>query len=202
MKSKYVIMEASAMSDKVKATTLAQEVIRRLRNTHRLASKEERREVLSDFAVKMKRSGYREEVRRRALEDGLKGYNRMIEEEENGKRRLYRRQETGQRQRYMRKVDGRSSWFKEDRGKEQDVLVPHLPAAGGPTVQIQPGAGRGGTRTAAEKEVEVDKGTEAVLFIAHTPHGELKKRIQEREDRLTKGFGSKRVKVVERGGRH
>ena len=64
------------------------------------------------------------------------------------------------------------------------------------------GTDRCGTRTAAEKEVEVDRGTEAVLFIAHTPHGELKKRIQEREDRLTKAFGSKRVKVVERGGRH
>ena len=58
MKSKYVIMEKSAMSDKVKATTLAQVVIRRMRNTHRLASKEERRGLLSDFAVRMKRSGY------------------------------------------------------------------------------------------------------------------------------------------------
>ena len=48
MKSKYVIMEASAMSDKVKATTLAQEVIRRMRNTHRMAGKEERNGVLSE----------------------------------------------------------------------------------------------------------------------------------------------------------
>ena len=51
----------------------------------------------------------------------------------------------------------------------------------------------------SEKELEIDRGTEAVLFIAHTPHGELKKRIQDREDKLTKAFRSKRVKVVERG---
>ena len=179
---------------------MAQGVIRRMRNTHRLASKEERRGVLSDFAVKMKRSGYREEVRRRALTDGLKGYNRMIEEEENGKRRMYRRQETGQRQRFMKKVDGRSSWFKTNDKKEQEVVVPPLsegsmnvvPTSGQPPTATD----RGGTRTAEEKELEIDRGTEAVLFIAHTPHGELKKRIQEREDRLTKAFRSKRVKVV------
>ena len=82
----------------------------------------------------MKRSGYREEVRRRALIDGLKGYNRMIEEKDNGKRRLYRRQETGQRQRFMKKVDGRSSWFKTDK-KEQEILVPPLSGMEGPTVQ-------------------------------------------------------------------
>ena len=102
----------------------------------------------------MKRSGYREEVRRRALIDGLKGYNRMIEEEESGKRRLYRRQETGQRQRFMKKVDGRSSWFKVDNKKEQEVLVPPLSGVEGPTVQphqigVGLGTDRCGTRMAA-----------------------------------------------------
>ena len=52
MKSQYVLMKDSAMGEKMKVTTLTQEVIRRLRNTSREAEDKEREEVLTKFAVK------------------------------------------------------------------------------------------------------------------------------------------------------
>ena len=60
MKSQYVLMKESAMGKKTKVTTLTQEVIRRLRNTSREAEDSEREEVMTKFAVKMWKSGYRE----------------------------------------------------------------------------------------------------------------------------------------------
>ena len=39
-----------------------------------------------------------------------------------------------------------------------------------------------------------------MIFIPHTPKGELRKLLQEEDDKLTKMLGMKRVRFVERGG--
>ena len=48
---------------------------------------------------------------------------------------------------------------------------------------------------------EWEKDPEAVVFIAHTPGGELRKRLQAEEDQLAKTLGMRKVKFVERGGK-
>ena len=63
MNSPYVIMAASAMPQKVKVVTMVQEVLRRLRNMSALVKKQEVKEELGKFCMKIKRSWYKEDVR-------------------------------------------------------------------------------------------------------------------------------------------
>ena len=41
---------------------------------------------------------------------------------------------------------------------------------------------------------------EAIMFVPHTPREELRKRLQAKEDELSKMFGQARVKIIERAG--
>ena len=119
MNTPYCILERSAMSEKVKVTTMVQEVIRRLRNMSPYVLKEEVNEELGRFAEKMKRSGYGEKTRKMVIVAGKKGYDRMKREDEAGIRKLYRKHEDGEKMRWAKKLGGKSSWFKGREGKEQ-----------------------------------------------------------------------------------
>ena len=57
--------------------------------------------------------------------------------------------------------------------------------------------GRGKTQ---KREEVMDFQAETVMFVPHTPGGELAKRLQEAEDRFVKNRSGGRVKFVERGG--
>ena len=58
--------------------------------------------------------------------------------------------------------------------------------------------GNTGTHTGAVRAWE--KEPEAVVFVAHTPGGELRKILQKNDDELAETLGTRRVKFVERGG--
>ena len=58
MSSKYVMVQISAMPMKIKRNALVQEVIRRLRNTSRSLSWSIKAEILSEFSLSMKMSGW------------------------------------------------------------------------------------------------------------------------------------------------
>lgn len=70
MSSKFVIMEESALPNRMKITTLSQEVIRRMRNTCRDIPDKRRCDILSIYMRKLERSGYSESVRRKDGEGG------------------------------------------------------------------------------------------------------------------------------------
>ena len=119
MNTKYCIMERSAMSQKVKITTMVQEVIRRCRNHHEAVPEEEVKEVLSKYCLKMKRSGYHEGTRRMVILAGLKGFERMKREDATGVRKMYRKQEEGKERRWAARLKDKADWFKK-RGKSHE----------------------------------------------------------------------------------
>ena len=53
------------------------------------------KEELGRFCAKMRRSGYKEDVRRYVLLAGLRGYAKMKRNDEEGRRKMYRKQEEG-----------------------------------------------------------------------------------------------------------
>ena len=55
-------------------------------------------------------------------------------------------------------------------------------------------------RKEEERLKEPEKEIETVIFIAFTPEGTLKKRLQSEDDAFAKTMGLKRVRFVERGG--
>ena len=180
MASSLVMMNKSALPHRMKVTTLTQEIIRRQKNTARSVGSKRRREILSKMMVKMKRSGYDQRMRRRVLVAGMRGYEKMVETEEKGGRKVNRPRWDGEKERRYRKLGAKASWYKR-KSKMPETKY----------------KGRGGgKRRGPEEESDI----ETVLFVPHTPGGELAALIQEEDDRFRKGTRLKRMKVVERGG--
>ena len=127
MNTPYVIMASTAIPQKVKVTTMVQEVIRRMRNMCKWVEKWEVEEELSKFCGKMKLSGYGEGFRREVLLSGIKGYERMVVNQREGRRKLYWKQDEGKELRWARKISGKENWFKgkgeaDEEGEEKPVI--------------------------------------------------------------------------------
>ena len=112
-------MEKSAFPKKTKMTVMAQEVIRRMRNSSPNLSVTERIEILDNMMKKMKTSGYSEGQRREALYAGMMGYCRMRLRERLTGRKVNRPREEGEEERRTRKVLGDATWFQQ---KEKEPL--------------------------------------------------------------------------------
>ena len=89
--NRVTILHRSAMPESVKVATFSSEILRRLKTTSMLLSKEETEEVLTTFMEDMKVMGYKEDWRKKVLKSALVGYMRILgkvekgESERNGK---------------------------------------------------------------------------------------------------------------------
>ena len=154
-----------------------------MRNTSSSVGKSRRAEILSNFMKKMKRSGYCRKTRRNVLLAGLKGYFRMVKEEEAGGRKVNRPRWEGASSRRLKKLGAKANWFKR-KGKSNIKVA-----------WKSRGKGRSGKKV-AEENTEI----ESIMFVPHTPGGELARILQEADDKFRKGKGLGKIKMVERGG--
>ena len=184
------------MGEQCKTTTLTQEVIRRMRNNSREADQEERVSILTTFAVKMYRSGYREEKRREILVAGLKRYGKQLDMEDRRVRSLYRKQHEGKAGRARAKLNGKSDWFiKKPEGEPPlDVGDGSSPGHDPPRRKESLISGGGDARGTSRKRSDwTMKGIEGerIVFsqVEATPGGPLRHRLQvpiQIQDRKTK----------------
>ena len=58
-----------------------------------------------------------------------------------------------------------------------------------------------GKRKKKKRGREEESDIEAVLFVPHTPGGQLAHMLQEEDDKFRRGTCLKRIKMVERGGK-
>ena len=112
MVSQRVIGKSSALPERVKCTTLAQEVIRILRNTSERIRKERREGQLTNFAVKLKNSGYNERSRKEIILAGIKGFERIEEEVKKGRRSMNRDRKENMEVRMLKKYGAKTRWYK------------------------------------------------------------------------------------------
>ena len=204
--SNKVIMEKTAHPLKQKITTLSQEVVRRMRNTSRKVVLQERLEILQKFIQKMKQSGYGEKLRREVVKAGLKGYYKMIKREILGNRRVNRDQKVGRRERDIKAVVGSSTWFKGSNRVDTTDQVSSTEPSKQPTndpnhkkrqnqdqdsdsTQQQYRTKQGRQRNSkrirratgnrqTRRGENWEDGTEATLFLPHTPHSKLARAVQ------------------------
>ena len=178
-----VISKESALPDKVKLTTLTQEIIRIRKNTSETVREERKVGQMSRFAMKLMLSGYERKERREIILAGLKGFSRLEELDRKGKRSLNRSRKENYEARLLKKHGAKSNWYKR-KGESKDSK----------------GKGNNKKRVNKQYKVDTESQIEAVLFVPATPEGELARRIQEGDDRMREGTGERRIKVVERGG--
>ena len=107
-----VILASSAMPIKVKRHSLAQEGIRRLRNTKRSLPWSVKADILSEYSHKLKISGYSESFRLDIIQSAVIGFERQCEAADQGIRPLHRPRSFDQENRRKAKLLSPRTWYR------------------------------------------------------------------------------------------
>ena len=112
----------SAISDNLKKSVVVAEVRRRLLNQDPECGVCETEVILNEFDVRMLRSGYDSNERRRVIVDGCIGHMRIKEKNVE----LYRDSSKGFMSRTMKKMGDKQSWFKQKRELGGLMVCPNI----------------------------------------------------------------------------
>ena len=93
MANKFTMMANSALSDQIKRSTITNEARRRLLCCSSNLDEQVRIEVMEDFAMTLRRSGYSERFRHEAFSDAVRSHHKMVETEAAGGRPVDRPKE-------------------------------------------------------------------------------------------------------------
>ena len=113
MASRLLMMSRSAMPHKMKINVLTQEAIRILRNCSGKMKWKEVANILTDFCVRMKISGYSERHRLNIIMSALKGWARQKEADRSGAKPMYRDKEYKKVERRKEKERKKKQWYNQ-----------------------------------------------------------------------------------------
>ena len=130
MANSLVMMQCSAMPEKIKRTSLTQEGIRILRNNSQELPPEVAAGHLTDLCMRMRAAGYNEKFRLEVIKSAMHGFERMVKVEEEGGRPVNRPRswEEDRRQVQVQKHSRQQNWFRAG-GRHVPVFVPHTPGS-------------------------------------------------------------------------
>ena len=120
MNTPFTILSRSAHSWQIKRATLTQEGVRRLLNTSQNAPSSIKTQIMSDWDLKMNRSGYDQSFRANVIQAAIKIYNHKILTELNGGRPMYRPAGWNAQERNTEKLVKRQTWY-QGTGKERNL---------------------------------------------------------------------------------
>ena len=131
MANQYTMMANSAVSDKVKRSTMTNDAMRRLLCCSPNLDEAIKTEVMEDYAKTLKRSGYSERFRHEIISDALKGHAKMVKAEAEGGRPVDRPREYQEKERRKAKSDKRERYYRNERRgmrvREGVFIVPPTP---------------------------------------------------------------------------
>ena len=172
------------MTNSTKYATASQVIIRIWKNSSPWISKELMETVTVTYMDELAASGYSEEWRHQVLESALCNYEKVLEKEANGEVERNRPGYSTARARRAKALTGKTSWFLES---PEETTTPT-------TTPSRPWVRRKARQTSNLKGRQV---IESIMFVPHTPGGELRRRLTQMEQGL--GLTSK-VKYVEELG--
>jgi hypothetical protein len=117
------MLARSAMADRTKRSTLTQEAIRILRNCSLSVPWSRRAELLSDFCLRLKLSGYTERFRETVVRSALAAWSKLLELDRTGERPLYRERGWRREERSSQKERKKKNWFRKLGGQINDFAL-------------------------------------------------------------------------------
>ena len=174
----------SAMEENIKMQILANDVVRRLNNTHEALGRSQIARVVDGYGQKLLNSGYKIEQVRAILVRGIRGYEgRKLRCKKEGRKLKSIAMESSLRRR-KKKLLSRATWYKKSR--KDDLYQRSLESGRGTS------KGQNNRRVKTSGQVE----PRSVLFVEQTGKEELGSRIRELISRLSPilGFTIKEVK--------
>ena len=121
--TRTVMLARSAMSDRIKRSSLTQEAIQILRNCSRSLPWESRAAHLSDFSLRMKLSGYTAKYREAVITSALSAWEKQLELDRSGECPLYRPRSWRKDERSKKKEMKKQGWFRQLGGKSNDFAL-------------------------------------------------------------------------------
>ena len=115
MRTPYIIMKKSAMSENQRMSILSNELVRRLSNIHPELRKTETLGITEHYTAQLKKSGYERRQVRDVLLSGLVGWTRKIERRQKDGIEFYREAQSTLGTRTRKKLMEKSTWFKRKR---------------------------------------------------------------------------------------
>jgi hypothetical protein len=124
MNTRYCILRKSACGERTKFTTLVQETIRRMRNCCENVPETEKEEILQDWVLKMRRSGYSGRYRQKVLvaADGI--MKQKVKDDLEGKVPLYRGKDYKAKERRLKKEKKSINWYNGKSTREKYYAAP------------------------------------------------------------------------------
>ena len=158
MSNPRVMDSSSAMPHRVKLASLTQEGVRRMCNMSQELESKDKCQVLSNYMLKLKKSGYSQATRSNILESAVNTFCRKEKAEQLGVQPVHRLGTHGQESRRRVKLAAKSSWY--------------LPSTTGWKARL---ASLEGQREEAKGELEntLYKPTGELENILNKPRGEL-----------------------------
>ena len=176
MANQTPIHSRSAQPEKDKVMTVTNEFHRRYRNNSRDLPTSEIEAVIQNYVKDLKRGGFSQSWIKNALEAASVGYGRNIKSEISGGRRVNRPESFGQKRRIVKRLIGKSTWFKSKASE---------------TFSNSSGLKK-------KKSNRQLRGVpETILFVPHTPNGELKRALQKIDSKVNGNCKYSTVKMVE-----
>ena len=80
MANNYTMMANSAVSDRVKRSTMTNEALRRLLSCSTNLEEHKKVEVMEEYARLLRRSGYSERFRHEVISDAIRGHQKLLQE--------------------------------------------------------------------------------------------------------------------------
>ena len=131
MANKYTMMANSAVSDRVKRSTMTNEALRRLLCCSSNLEESKKVEVMEDYARMLRRSGYSERFRYEVISDAIKGHQKLLQEAAEGKRPLNRPRGFQEEKRRQKRQEKGERWYRrEERNskvREGVFIIPPTP---------------------------------------------------------------------------
>ena len=196
MKTPFLLIKRSAISQHQRCSILANELVRRLSNVD--VEKVDRKEitiVIEQFTKQLKNSEYSCKEARNHVVDGIRGWKNKIERRKREEQPFYRLAKNTLHTRVKKKLMEKETWYRTENKKEEDKPEDWELPNGWKREDERRGTKRKSESTITSKRKRV----KGVMFLPHTHHSELAGDMRTTENHFeeTTGF---RCKMVEKAG--
>ena len=121
--TRTLMLARSAMSDRTKRSALTQEAIQILRSCSMSLPWTRKAQLLSDFSLRMKISGYSERYRETIFKSAISAWRKQVEMDRTGEHPLYRKRDWKKDERKKQKEYKRAGWYRKLGGQTNDFAI-------------------------------------------------------------------------------
>ena len=93
MANPLLLMARSALPERVKRNSLVQQAMTRLRNTRRTLPWDMVADIMTEFSMRLRWSGYNDTYRAEVIHSAVTGYEKLLAKVDRGERPLHRPRE-------------------------------------------------------------------------------------------------------------